>query len=106
MKNFRSIFVSFLFYCSMLSPASAVVHRYSNVQSFGNIAESLFGTAMTVRELVKTLCIMTAIALLLSSLFQYRKHRRNPLETTLSSVITNFIVGLALLVLAFVPLQI
>lgn len=71
----------------------------------GLIAKNIFGAAMTVEKLIKTLCIATAAALILSAAFQYKKHRKNPVETPLSKVIMSLIIGLALLALSFIPFQ-
>lgn len=74
-------------------------------RSFGDIATSLFGNVMNIRGMVRAICIIAGTALVLGSLFQYKKHRNNPSEVPLSTPIMTLIVGLALIALAFIPFQ-
>ena len=63
--------------------------------------DSLSGLA----QLIKTLAILGGIALLLFSIQLYSKHRKNPLETPLSMVITVFFIGLILIALSFTSIK-
>lgn len=71
--------------------------------SFGEIADNVFGVEMSVGKLMKTVCIATGICLALFSIVQFMKHRKNPIETPLSTVIMTFLVGLALIGLSLIP---
>jgi len=73
-------------------------------RSFGDIANSLFGNVLDIRGIVRAVCIIAGSALILGSLFQYKKHRNNPSEVPLSTPIMTFLVGLGLIALSFIPL--
>jgi intracellular multiplication protein IcmD len=75
-------------------------------QSFGEIASNLFGNVLDIRGIVRAICIITGAALVLGSIFQYKKHRNNPSEVPLSTPIMTLLAGLALIALAFIPLEI
>lgn len=73
-------------------------------ESFGDIASNLFGNVLDIKSIVRAICIITGVALVLGSFFQYKKHRNNPSEVPLSTPIMTLLVGLALIALSFVPL--
>ncbi|MCL5260106.1 MAG: hypothetical protein M1561_00265 [Gammaproteobacteria bacterium] len=105
MQSLKTKLLNFIFFFILTPNALAYDSSFAGKDSFGDIASRLFGSEMDVRLLIRVLCIMTGIALILSSIIQYGKHRRNPVETTLGAVFTSLLVGLALIALSFVPLQ-
>jgi len=93
--QFRWLLLIFLF---LSIPAVA--------QSIGDVAGALFGGGMEITSIIRTICIIAGVALIFASLLQYKKHRNNPIEVPISTVLLSLIAGLALLALAFVPIQI
>jgi Ca2+/H+ antiporter len=75
-------------------------------KTIGDIAGALFGGGMEISSIIQTICIITGVALIFASLLQYKKHRNNPTEVPISTVLLTLLAGLALLALAFVPIQI
>ena len=74
-------------------------------ESFGDIANTLFGGALSIKGMVRAICIIAGVALILNSLFQFKKHRNNPSEVPISTPIMTLVVGLGLIALSFIPLQ-
>lgn len=90
--------------------ASPITFAYSYASpdeptGLGLIAKNIFGAAMTVEKLIKTLCITTGVALILGGMFQFKKYRKNPIEVPFSKVVLTFVIGIALLILSFIPFQ-
>jgi len=73
--------------------------------SLGDVASTLFSGGMQISAIIRDICIITGIALIFASFLQYKKHRNNPSEVPLSTVFMSLIAGLALLALAFIPIQ-
>jgi len=78
---------------------------FQHTQTFGSIANNLFGEELVVKGIIKSVCVATGGAMILASFIQFRKYRKNPVETRLSQVVTTFIVGLIILLLYFLPMQ-
>jgi len=76
------------------------------LSSLGSIADNLLGAASNVEHIVKALCITTGVAMILGSMFQYRKYRKNPIEVPLGKVIMTFIIGAILVIITFIPFQV
>jgi len=79
--------------------------RPQNNFSIGDISQNLFGAEMNIHDFIQIVCIVSGIALILGGLLKFKKYRRNPVEARLSSVIFDFIIGLILIGLAFIPFQ-
>lgn len=73
--------------------------------SIADFAEGLFNFGEGLGQLVKTTAVIVGVVIILFSILQYGKHRRNPDETTISSVLMTFFVGLGLIGLAFIPMK-
>lgn len=73
--------------------------------SIGDIGQNLFGAEMEIHDFIQAVCVTSGIALILGALLQLKKHRQNPIETRLSTVIFNLVIGLLLIALAFIPFQ-
>jgi hypothetical protein len=73
--------------------------------SIGDIAGNVFGLGMTIRGIVRAVCIIAGSGLILASLLQYKKHRENPIETTWGTVIFTFVIGVAIICLSFIPIE-
>jgi hypothetical protein len=73
--------------------------------SIGDVAENLVQGELTIRDVIQDICIITGVAFILGSLIQYRKHRQNPSEVTLSTVFVNLIIGILVLLMAFIPIK-
>jgi len=100
MKNKR-YFVFLLF-----AVASNVLSSPQNKpEGIGEISNNLFNAEMGIHKFIQAVCITSGIALILAGFIQFRKYRKNPIVTKLSSVVFNFCVGLALIGLAFIPFQ-
>lgn len=72
--------------------------------NIGDVASELFGFTQNIGQLLKVIAIVAGVALLFFSIVQYKKHRNNPIETPLSTVIMTFVIGLGLIALSFVPM--
>lgn len=108
------LFLIFLFWqlpasASDLSPKrSGEGHRLfiaaKKSGNFGEVAENLFSFGQNAAQLVKTVAIISGIVIVLFSILQYGKHRKNPDETTLGTVFMIAFIGLGLIGLAFIPM--
>lgn len=67
--------------------------------------ESLLSLGTGISKLAKTLAITIGAALIIFSIQKYGNCRRDPIETPLYSVIMMFFIGLALIGIAFIPMQ-
>jgi len=112
-KNFLSKLALVFFVFSMKAsaiPSQSANHSLPSTASdsigLGNVASNVVNIEMNVHEILKAVCLVSASALFLSALIKYKKHRSNPIEVPLGTVITNIIIALVLVVLAFIPLQI
>ena len=86
--------------------ASTVALGADSSGSIGDIAGNIFGLGMTIRGVVKAVCIIAGSGLILASLLQYKKHRENPVETTWGTVIFTFVIGVAIICLSFIPIEV
>jgi hypothetical protein len=69
--------------------------------NFDGLANSLSGLA----QLIKTLAVLGGVALMLFSIQMYIRHRKNPMETPLSMVITVLFIGLILIAVSFTSIK-
>jgi hypothetical protein len=83
----------------------SVVFAVGSGGGLTDVFNSLVGVGMTVHDLIQAICIVTGAGLLLGAFIQYKKYRQNPIETKLSTVFVNLLVGIALIILAFIPPQ-
>lgn len=97
---FFIIFVAILF-----TTIPTVAFAVSSGGGLTDIFNSLVGVGMTVHDLIQAVCIVTGSGLLLGAIIQYKKYRQNPIETKLSAILINVVVGIALIILAFIPPQ-
>ena len=81
------------------------VVAFASDRTFGQIANTLFGSEVMIRGIIRAVCIIAGCALVLGSVLQYKKHRQNPLEVRLGSVFVSLFTGLALIALSFIPFQ-
>lgn len=79
-------------------PASSV--------NVGDFSDTLFGVAVSVTNLIKFLSFICGTLLVFFSIQQYGRYKRNPVETTISTVIITLVIGLALIALTFVPFKV
>ncbi len=78
----------------------------SQDQSYGDMAQGIFGNEMVVRSIIQAICITAGAGLIFGGLMQIRRHVRNPTEVPISTPIVSIIAGLALIGLSFIPLQV
>lgn len=71
----------------------------------GEVAANVFVLSLNIREIIQTICIIAGCILCTFSLVQYQKHRNNPIEVSLGSVIFTLITGASLIGLSFIPIQ-
>jgi hypothetical protein len=98
----KNAIISMLF---MLIPP-AIWAEAAGVKNVGSVAENVFDVGLTVQKIIQAVCITAGSALILGSLVVYKKHRKNPIATKLSSSIFMFFVGVCLILLAFIPMQV
>lgn len=72
--------------------------------SIGNIAGNVFNVAVGVRQIIQAICIITGSSFIIGSLYQYKKYRNNPIEMRLGTVLFTFIIGVAVILLSFIPI--
>jgi len=77
----------------------------ASTPGLGKITGGLSSFGEGLAQLIKTLAVLGGIALLLFSIQLYIKHRKNPMETSLSMVIMVFFIGLVLIALSFTPIK-
>jgi hypothetical protein len=94
-----------VFMAVLFTVIPSVVFAAGSSGGLTDIFSSLVGVGMSVHDLIQAICIVTGSALLLGAVIQYKKYRQNPIETKLSTVIINIAVGIALIILAFIPPQ-
>lgn len=101
MKNTR-----FMRACSLVGALllSTQVIAAQNAVSFGTAADNLFSMEMVVHDILQVVAISGGTGLILASIVRYFKYRKNPLAVSLGSVITGFVVGACLIIVAFVPM--
>lgn len=92
--------IPIVFFLTFVEKASA-----STDQGLGDVFSNLVGIGMSAHDIIRTVCILTGVGMLLGTIVQFAKYRRNPIETRLSLIILNFIIGICLIGLAFVPMQ-
>lgn len=71
----------------------------------GKAAKGIFHLEAGLQKPFKTSVIIGGISFLFFGTRMYLKHRKNPIETSLSTVILLFFIGLALVGLSFIPAQ-
>lgn len=76
----------------------------AQANSLSDVANNLFGTVLNIREIIRVICMITGGAMVLSSFFRYRIHRRNPIEAPISSVILLLVAGVCVFGLAYIPI--
>lgn len=91
-----------LSFCGALLPFSVMASEASDA---GVIASGVFSGIMTIKEIAVNACYIVGAFLILSSLFQYKKYRRNPSEMPIGRPITTFIVGIIIIAITFIPIQ-
>lgn len=67
-------------------------------------ASQIFGLTEMAGAIMRMICLITGGALLMGTLFKYKKYRKNPIEVKLSSVFVMLLTSLALIALYFVPM--
>jgi hypothetical protein len=82
----------------------APVLAFAN-ESIGDVASNIVSGEINIRTILQDICIITGVSFILGSIVQYRKHRQNPSEVTLSTVIVTFIIGVLVLLMALIPIQ-
>lgn len=73
--------------------------------SIGSAAESISSFGQDLGKVFRTASMMTGIAIILFSMIQYGKYRKNSVETPISTVIITLLIGLGLIALSFVPMR-
>jgi len=73
-------------------------------QSIGGVAHSLMGPISGVIHIVRGIAVIAGVSLLLGSFVKYSDYRRNPIETGIGIPIAMFFAGVALIILALIPM--
>lgn len=76
----------------------------ASYETIGEASSNLLGVAFGVKMIVRAMFIIAGTAFIMGSIYQYRKYRVNSIEHRLSTVIVLFILGVALMILAFIPM--
>lgn len=100
----KKIILFFTFLFTTIQSTFASYYSQKTI-SIGDIGQNLFSAEMNLHDFIQAVCITSGIALILVALVQFKKYRRNPIATKLSTVITNLVIGCILIILAFIPFQ-
>lgn len=76
----------------------------SSTENLGVVVNEIAQPLDSVASLVHIVCIVTGAGLMMAAFIRYLQHRRNPIEATLSSVFALLFTGIAVLILAFIPM--
>lgn len=71
--------------------------------SFGDIANTFLGPVLGITELIKFICMMTGGGMVVASLVKLKDYYQNATDMRLLSILTLFVIGLAMVGLAFLP---
>jgi len=72
--------------------------------SLGDVANNLMSLEGNVNSFINAVVILTGTGLIAGSLLQFRSHWKNPVQTGLGKPIALLLLGVALFVLAFIPM--
>lgn len=75
-------------------------------QSLGGVAHNLLDAERSLQSFIQFVCLMTGVGLLIASIGMFKKHWQNPAEVALSRPVAMVILGVALVVLAFIPMPV
>jgi hypothetical protein len=70
----------------------------------GAISQDLYLYTHGAAGIVKTICLLTAVALLIGAMSKYQERRRHPEDVSLWVCIVRLLLGLALIALSFIPM--
>lgn len=73
------------------------VVAYAQGDGIGLVADSLLGPLSMLREVMNAASILTGIYLLASAFMRYLRHRKNPQESPLGTVIFWAVLGVVLI---------
>ena len=77
---------------------------YAVDKNFGDISKIILSVEVNLHFMLRALCIVTGVGLLFGGLIQIKKHIDNPAEVRLSTSIALFLIGLAMIGLAYIPM--
>ena len=72
--------------------------------SFGDIANTLLEPVNGISNIVKFLCATVGCGIIMASIVKFKEYLQHTTDMGLLSILTLFIVGLALLMLSFLPM--
>lgn len=73
--------------------------------SLGHAANTLMGPVGAIISMLRAVCIICGLGLLMGAVSKYNDHRHNRQQTTLPTIFMMIIAGIALILLAFIPLM-
>ena len=88
--------------CAVLFLSFPVVALAVSDSGLSHIANALMSPLSVATDFLHTACLLLGSAFIFASIVKYFEHRRNPLMTTLTTVIFSFMAGLMLLSLPLV----
>jgi hypothetical protein len=105
-KKNRSFIFTFLRIVSLLQISSIGLAAGQSSLNLGDLSDNVFNIGLGVCGIIQAVCVIAGISLVLGSVLQYKRYRQNPIEVRLSTVITGFVTGIALIILEYIPMQI
>lgn len=76
----------------------------SRGSSLGDVAGNMFSLVKETQSFLQFLCLASGVGLLMASAWAFKSYWYNPVSTRFSKPMTMLILGLALIVLSFIPM--
>lgn len=86
------------------SQVYAIIRGHS--EGLSRVAQNVVGLEQAAQSFLQFLCVVTGTGLLIGSFIHFKSYRKNPISTRLSKPITMLLLGLALALIAFIPMRI
>jgi hypothetical protein len=75
-------------------------------EGIGGVANDIFEPVYLVIQLVRSVSIVCGSGLILGGFLKFIEYRRNPVAVRLSTVVSMFFFGIALILIGFIPMKI
>lgn len=82
----------------------AFTHIAFAVDSLGEFADSLLNPVSGMANVIKFICVVVGGGMVMASLVKLKEYIQQTTDTGLLSIITLFIIGLAMIALIFLPM--
>jgi hypothetical protein len=73
-------------------------------KSWSEGANDILQAEKYINKFIKAVCIMSGVGLIVSSVAKIARYRQNSVETRLSHIVVSLLLGIALLLIALIPM--